>query len=357
LCIRLHKNVQHNNLTIILNKKPTIQDIARELKVTPSTVSRALNDHPRISVDTKKAVNKVATKLNYQPNHVASALRKGNTNLIGVIVPRIDSAFFSSIIRGVEGIALNKGYNVLVAQSNEDIEREKSVIKSFINARIAGVFVSLGKNTTEFNHYEEAQKLGVPVMQFDRTTSKIDSSQVVIDDYRGGYDATNHLIEMGCKNIVHLTSLQSNNIYKERQRGYIDALVENSIDINESLIIKGDMLQEQGIAAVSNILSKGSYDAIFSSSDYSALGALQVLKEKKIKIPEEVCVVGFSNEKFTDLVEPSLSTVNQFPETMGKTATELFFNQIELNTTDTVPHKIVLQPNLIIRDSSNRKKT
>ncbi|WP_422106291.1 LacI family DNA-binding transcriptional regulator [Winogradskyella sp.] len=337
-----------------MNKKTTIQDIARELKVTPSTVSRALNDHPRISRDTKEAVQRVATKLNYSPNYVASALRKGTTQLLGLVVPRINRAFFSSVVRGVEEIALNKGYSVIVAQSNEDLNRERDVIKAFLNARVAGIFSSLGKNTTQFDHYLEAQKRGVPIVLFDRTTTAIDASKAVIDDYMGGYMATEHLINQGCQRIVHFTSHQASNIYKERLRGYLDALKDHNIDLDEGLVIPCDLQLEDGIDAVNNVLSKKKYDGIFSTSDYTALGAIKALKAKGKSIPEEVCVIGFSNEPFTEFVEPPLSTVDQFPEDMGKAAAELFFKQIESDSDLSTTYKTMLQPQLIIRKSSNR---
>lgn len=338
----------------ILKRKPTIQDIAAKLDITPSTVSRALNNHPRISVDTKKAVQRMASEMNYRPNFVASALRKGTTQLLGLIVPRIDRAFFSSVIRGVEEIALDKGYSVIVAQSNENINRERDVIKAFLNARVAGIFSSLGKNTTEFDHYLDAQKQGIPIVLFDRTTTAIDASKAVIDDYTGGYMATEHLIKQGCRQIAHLTSHQASNIYKERQRGYLEALNDHLIELNENLVVRCDLQVEDGINAVNAVLAKQNYDGIFSASDYSALGAVQALKSQGKSIPGDVCIVGFSNEPFTEFVEPALSTVNQFPEDMGRAAADLFFKQIETKSDLSTTYKTMLQPQLIIRKSSNR---
>lgn len=337
-----------------MNKKTTIQDIARELKITPSTVSRALNNHPRISQDTKKAVQRVADEMNYRPNFVASALRKGTTQLLGLVVPRIDRAFFSSVIRGVEEIALDKGYSVIVAQSNEDLNRERDVIKAFLNARVAGIFCSLGKNTTEFDHYLEAQKQGVPIVLFDRTTTSIDASKAVIDDHLGAYMATEHLIHQGCRKIVHLTSHQVSNIYKERHRGYRDALHDNSIEFDDQLVIRCDLQVEDGMNAVNKLLLTQEYDGIFSASDYAAMGVVRALKKQGKSIPEDVCVVGFSNEPFTEFVEPSLSTVDQFPEDMGRAAADLFFKQIESDSDLSTTYKTMLEPQLVVRKSSNR---
>ncbi|NBC57630.1 MAG: substrate-binding domain-containing protein [Bacteroidetes bacterium] len=339
-----------------MNKKSTIQDIASKLNITPSTVSRALNNHPRISEATKTSVKKTASELNYSPNFVASALRRGTTKLIGLVVPRIDRVFFSSVVRGVEGVALEKGYNVIVAQSNEDLDRERDVIKAFLNARVAGIFCSLGKNTTEFDHYLEAQKQGIPIVMFDRTTTQIDASKAVIDDHLGAFLATEHLIKQGCKNIVHLTSHQLSNIFKERHRGYLDALKEYNIKIKDNLIVKCNLQLEDGINAVDKFLFKKKYDGIFSSSDYAAMGALKALKAKRKSVPDDVCIVGFSNEPFTEFVEPGLSSVEQFPKDMGKAAAELFFNQIESDSDFKTTYKTMLQPKLIVRGSSYRSK-
>lgn len=335
-------------------KKATIHDIAKKLNITASTVSRALNHNPRISDATKKAVFKMAKDLNYQPNNLAAALRKGKSKLIGVVVPKINRAFFSSVIRGVEKVADTYGYKVIVTQSSETIEKEADVINALLNARVDGIFASLvGKKTDDFQHFENVTSKGIPLILFDRTTNDLKTSQVIIDDYQGAYAATEHLIKQGCKKIAHFTNLQRFNIYKERQRGYMEALNDYNLKYDPSLVCQGNMLLEDGRKHTENLLQTGkTFDAIFSASDYAAMGAMQVLKEKNIRIPEEVALIGFSNEPFTSFTDPPLSSINQHPIEMGQASAELFFDIINNDKKKTVAQKTVLQPELIIRASS-----
>jgi LacI family transcriptional regulator len=337
------------------SKKVTIHDIAEKLNITASTVSRALNGNPRISERTKKAVLKIADELNYEPNQVASALRSGRTQLIGMLVPSINRAFFSSIIRGVEEVANSLGYHVIVSPSYENLENEERVIKAFLSARVDGIIASIGKNTQRFEHFEQVLRRGLPLVLFDRTTPLLQTSQVVIDDYQGAYIATVHLIEQGCTRIAHFTTERKINIYKERYRGYINALEDHGIPLNESMVFSGNLQLEDGQSHTLELIGSGSqFDAIFSASDYAAMGAMQVLKEHGIRIPEDVALVGFLNEPFTSFTDPPLSTVNQFPIEMGRTAANLFFNALNSEKKKTVPKKTVLQPELIIRQSSKK---
>ncbi len=334
-------------------KKATIHDIAKELNITASTVSRALNNNPRISEVTKKAVLGMAKDLNYQPNNLAAALRKGKSQLIGIIVPTINRSFFSSVIRGVEEVANKLNYRVIVSQSNEDIDTEIATLNALLNARVDGVLVSIGKNTNRFEHYNSLIEKGIPLVLFDRTTNEIGTSQVVIDDYLGGYLATEHLIKQGCKKIVHFTNLKQVNIYKERYRGYLEALKDNNIPFNQSLVYESNMQLVDGRKSTEKLLaSKQEFDAIFSASDYAAVGAMQVLKENDINIPRDVALVGFSNEPFTSFTDPPLTTVSQFPIEMGQAAAESFFEILDSKKKKFIPQKTVLQPELIIRNSS-----
>lgn len=335
------------------SKKTTIHDIAKELNITASTVSRALNNNPRISEATKKAVLSMAKDLNYQPNSLAAALRKGKSQLIGIIVPTINRSFFSSVIRGVEEVANTLDYRVIVSQSNEDIDTEIATLNAFLNARVDGVLVSIGKNTNQFEHYHNLIEKGIPLVLFDRTTNEIGTSQVVIDDYLGGYLATEHLIKQGCKKIAHFTNHRQVNIYKERYRGYLEALRDNDIPFDKSLVYQSNMQLEDGRDCTEKLLAKKQeFDAIFSASDYAAIGAMQVLKEHHKKVPEDIALVGFSNEPFTSFTDPPLTTVSQFPIEMGQAAAESFFEILNAKKKKFIPQKTVLQPELIIRDSS-----
>lgn len=337
-------------------KKVTIHDIARKLDVTASTVSRALNGNPRISERTKKAVLKTADELNYEPNQVASALRSGRTQLIGMLVPSINRAFFSSIIRGVEEVAKSLDYHVIVSPSYEDLNNEEGIIKAFLSARVDGIIASIGKNTLQFDHFQQILDRGLPLVLFDRTTTALQTSQVVIDDYQGAYNATAHLIEQGCSKIAHFTTERKIDIYKERYRGYVNALKDHGIALDEDLVFSGNLQLEDGRNHTVDLLkTKKPFDAIFSASDYAAMGAMQVLKEHGLQIPNDVALVGFLNEPFTSFTDPPLSSVNQFPIEMGHTAGDLFFNALNSDKKKIIPKRTVIQPELIVRASSLKK--
>lgn len=337
--------------------KTTIHDIARKLNVTASTVSRALNDHPRISQETKKAVLKAAHKLNYQPNNIAAALRNGRSNIIGIIVPTADRSFFSSVIRGIEEIANQSRYNVMICQTHDSYKKEVDTVEALLNARVDGILASHGKETTDFSHFTKIKNKGIPLVMFDRSSDQIEASNVVIDDYLGGYKATEHLIEQGCRRIAHFTSPRKISIFKDRFRGYRDALQNHGMRFDSSLVIESNLQLEDGRKSMLKLLAlKKRPDAVFSSSAYGAMGALQVLKEKKIRVPQEVALVAFSNEPFTSFTDPALTTVDQHPMRMGNAAAAIFLQEIAARDPGFVPQKIVLKPELIVRASSVRLK-
>lgn len=335
----------------------TIHDIARELNITASTVSRALQDHPRISDATKKAVLKIAQKLNYQPNHLAAALRNGRSKIIGIIVPTIDRSFFGSIIRGFEEVANKARYSVMICQSHDDYEMEVATVEALLNSRVDGIICSFAKTTENFDHFRKAKNKGIPVVLFDRSNPDLEVSHVVIDNHLGAYKAVEHLIQQGCKRIGHITSRKKVSIYKERLRGYKDALEANNISYQSEYVVDGDLQYEDGRAAMEKLLSLPNRpDGIFSASAYGAVGALDILKERAIRVPDEVAIVGFDNESFTRFNEPPISTVDQQSLRIGIAAAELFLEQMGSNSEKFIPKKIVLTPDLIIRRSSLRNQ-
>lgn len=339
-------------------ERATIHDIARKLNITASTVSRALKDNPRISPETKKAVLKVARKLNYQPNHIAAALRNGRSNIIGIIVPTADRSFFSSVVRGIEEVANKSKYNVMICQTYDDYEKEVACVNTLLNARVDGIIVSHGKQTEDFDHFLKVKERGIPLILFDRSNDELEVSHVVIDDYLGAYKATEHLIQQGCKQIAHFTNQRKISIFKERLRGYRDALVAHKIPFNENLVVESNLQLEDGRASMEKLLKlKKTPDAVFSASALGAVGAMQVLKERNIRIPEEVALVGFSNEAFTSFTDPSLSTVEQHSLRIGNAAAEIFLEEVAIRGNKFIPQKVVLKPELIIRNSSLRKKS
>jgi LacI family transcriptional regulator len=335
--------------------KVTIHDIARKLNITASTVSRALQDHPRISDDTKKAVLKVAQKLNYQPNHIAAALRNGRSKILGIIVPNVDRSFFSSVVFGIEEVANKAGYNVMICQSHEDVDKEVKTVDALMNAQVDGVIASFAKSTEDFSHFLKIKERGIPLVIFDRANDELGVSHVVIDDYLGAYKAVDHMIQQGCKRIAHLTSLKKISIYRERLRGYKEALVANNLPFDESLVIESNMQLEDGRKSMEKLLKLSKpVDGFFSASAFGAMGALQVCKEHGVAIPKEVAIVGFSNENFTSFSDPALTTVEQHSLEMGNMAAQLFFEQLSAKATGKkiLPQKIVLTPTLLIRESS-----
>lgn len=338
------------------NNKATIHDIAKMLEITASTVSRALQNHPRISDATKKAVQKAAIKLNYQPNHLAAALRNGKSKIIGIIVPTADRSFFASVVRGIEEIANKSGYNVMICQSYDNYEKEVATVEALLSARVDGIIASLAKETNDFEHFQKIKDKGLPLIFFDRMSDKIEVSNVVIDDYVGSFKAVEHLIEQGYKRIAHFTGIRKLSIYRDRMRGYKDALEAHNIPFDDKLVVESNMQLEDGRASMIKLLKlKDRPDAVFSSSDYSIMGALQILKESEIKVPQEVAVVGFGNEPFTSFTDPPITTVDQHSMQMGNAAAEIFFEQLLQGDKKVIAKRTVLKPELIIRKSSMKK--
>ena len=338
----------------------TIKDIARELGISPSTVSRALKDHPDISTETKKAVNELAIKLNYQPNIVALSLRQKKTNTIGIIIPEIVHFFFSTVISGIDDVAKQAGYNVILAQSNESYQREVSDIKVLFNSRVDGMLISVSRETSNFDHIESIISRGMPVVFYDRNYNSPNVSKVIVDDYNGAKEAVNHLIEQGCKRIAHIEGAPGLSISTDRLSGYMDALKENKIKIDEGLIQKcpsGSM--EDAKQTTKKLLALPSPpDGVFANTDMMAMGAIMAIKEKGLKVPQDVAVVGFSNWSFSELTEPSLSSVDQPGYEMGQEAARLLIRQIEVKDKDVAeytPETKILKTKLIIRNSSQRK--
>lgn len=344
-------------------KKTTIRDIAEELDVTASTVSRALRNHPRISSSTKQAVLNVAERLNYQPNNIAAALRKGKSNIIGVMVPTSDRNFFASVIRGIEEVVRDEGYNLIICQSDDQYQKEQMNIEALLKIQVDGIIASVAKETTDFDHFEKIKSQDVPLILYDRVNESLDVNAVVTNDYLGAFKAVNHLIQQGCKRIVHFAGRQHINIYQDRLNGYIDAQREQGIPIDNELIIEEDLIfsmervVELGQKMAEKLLAMPQLpDAIFSSSDFAAMGAMQVLKKKGIRIPDDVAIVGYSNDVSGSFIEPGLTTVDQHTKRMGNLAAKLFIEQTNTPVSEFTPRKTLLNPKLVIRESSLKNK-
>jgi LacI family transcriptional regulator len=334
--------------------KVTLMDIARELNITAATVSRALNDHPGIKESTKKTVRAAAIKLRYQPNKIASSLRSGKSNIIGVIIPSAEIHFFGSVVHGIEKVANEKNYNVLIYQSNEQYEFEKRGVQTLLQSQVDGVLASISKETINIDHYGEIKKRGVPLILFDRAIDTLGVSSVVVDDYAGAFEATRHLVSQGCRRIAHIGGQQHVSIFNQRLKGYIDALNVHGLQVDDDLIVYGKVSIESGRECMQKLLSLSvKPDGVFAVEDYTALGAMQAIKKSGNNIPADIAIIGFANEPFGEYITPSLSTVNQQTVRMGEEAAKLFFESIE-HTEYVQPKKFILEPEIIIRESTLR---
>lgn len=335
----------------------TIKDIAKELGVSPSTVSRALKDHPDISIDTKKEINELAKKLNYQPNTVALSLRQSKTNTLGVIIPEIAHFFFSAVISGIEDIAHDAGYHVIITQSNESFEREVMNTKALFNSRVDGILMSVSRETENYDHLQSLLDYDIPLVFFDRIIDSLNACKVIVNDEQGAYEATTHLIEQGCYRIAHLAGPQNLAISKNRLNGYKAALADNRYMIDDNLIkVCGLGTFEEAESITNEILDyRFPPDAIFANNDVAAYGAMMAIRKKQLKIPEDIAIVGFSNWRFSSLIQPALSSVTQPGFKMGQEATRLLMKQInKAEDEESVTETISLKTNLVVRESSKK---
>lgn len=330
----------------------TIKDIARILGISPSTVSRALKDHPDINAETKKAVNELANKLKYQPNAVALSLKNSRSNTIGVIIPEIVHYFFSSVISGIEDVASQKGFTVIICQSNESYEREVANARTLLSHRVDGVLVSVSKETHSFNHLVDLQEGGIPMVFFDRIASEINADKVIIDDLQASYKATRHLIETGRKRIAHFAGPQSLIIGRDRLQGYLQALSEAGLPVDNRLIIEADNFERAHNAVVEMFDAGIIPDGIFAVNDLTAIGAMQTIQKRGYKIPDDIAIVGFSDGRFSGITDPHLSSVDQHGYEMGTVAADMLFHRILSGEAEYIPEIRVLKADLIVRGSS-----
>ncbi len=339
------------------SKQITIKDIACELNISASTVSRALKDHPYINSDTKKRVISLAEKLNYTPNSLASSLRSHKTYTIGVIIPEIVHFFFSTVIAGIQEVAHDAGYTILFCPSNESYKREVLDTKALVTHRVDGLLVSFSNETMNFDHFKEVEKKNIPIVFFDRMIKEMDTSNVIVADYEGARKATKHLLEQGCTNIAHLAGSKHLNISKDRLNGYLDVLREHHLAVEQDYIQECGEYKEDGYKCTKKLFQLSNPpDAIFANSDMAAFGAMQAIKEMGLNIPYDIAIIGFSNWQFSEMIEPQLSTIAQPGREIGKVATRLLLD--ELNSKDVIiQHKTKILPTeLIIRGSSLRSE-
>lgn len=331
----------------------TIKDIAKALGISPSTVSRALKDHPDISISTKRAVKELAVQLHYEPNSIALSLRSSSSKIIGVIIPEIVHFFFSSVISGIEEVAYKSGFTVIICQSNEDFEKEKNIIHSLVSKRVDGILVSVSKTTTNYDHFLELQKSNIPLVFYDRVLNIPHTDRVIVDDYTGSYKAVEHLIKMGCRRIAHLATSQELLIGRNRKNGYIQALRDNNIEVDEEIILRCDT-DKHAQKCIPYLLSlQKMIDGIFAVNDLTAIRAMSIIRRSGYHIPEDIAIVGFSNSIYSSMTEPPLTTIEQQGFEIGKRAASLLLERI-LSDTDIDTRVEQIKTDLIVRGSSLR---
>lgn len=332
-----------------MEEKITIHQLAKKLNVSPSTVSRALNNNPRISRNLREEIQKLAKNEGYQRNSLASSLRSGKSMTAAVVIPRITRFFFSSVIGGMEEILNTAGYNLMICQTLESFAKEAENIKTLLHMQVDVIFISLSTGTVNTHHIKELLEMGKRVIMFDRVDEKLNTDSVILNDYEGAYKTVTHMLNQGYKKIVHFSGPQNINIYRERQKAYLDALSDHSnlyIEIIENVITR-----EKGVEAFNELLKTGTNpDGIFAASDFSALGAVLGARKNNISVPESMGIAGFANEPFTEFVYPGITSTDQKGRQMGKQIAEMF-----LEDPNGKNKRIeTISPELIIRKSTLR---
>lgn len=339
-----------------MQKKPTIYDIAKALNVTISTVSRSLNNSDLISEETKEKVWEMAQKLNYRPNKVASSLSSGKSHVVGVIIPSAQIQFFSAVINSLEQVLQKEGYSVLLYQSNESARADISGIQTFIEARVDGIIISPSLETYNFDFLRKAHAEGMPILQFDRIDDNLDLPSVAIDDEKGGFIATKHLIDQSYKRIAYISTSSKIQIFRNRYNGYLRALKDHGIPVDEEMIILDELSIQGGVTAARKLMAlENKPDAIIGGDDFTALGIIKELSQMGLT-PPKVGVIGFANQTFSEFITPGLSTIDQQAKKMGKECANLFLRLVHKKRSNKPMEKVVLEPILLERESSVKEK-
>jgi LacI family transcriptional regulator len=340
------------------DKEITIYDIAKYLDISATTVSRGLKDHPAINKNTRKKIFEAAKHLGYRSNTFASSLRSKKTFTIGVIVPRLNSYFMSSALAGMEDAASRENYNLIISQSLENAEKEVANAHTMFNKRVDGLLVSLAYDTENILHFDPFFKKGIPVVFFDRIYPHADSTSIVIDNYKAAYDITKHLIQQGCKRIMHLGGNLLRNVYADRLNGYKQALRDHNITVDEKkMVLISKLSEEAGVKAAETILKMSSKpDAVFAANDTAAVYCMMKLKEAGIRIPNDIAFAGFNNDPISKIIEPNLTTVSYSGYAIGEAAVTTLINHLNGLSSIKTTNSIILRSDLVVRASSLKNK-
>lgn len=337
-------------------KEITIYDLADKLSLSIATVSRALNNDPVVKKKTLKIVLEAAKEMGYHRNAFASTLRRKKSNTIGVLVHELNSNFITSVLAGIEKVITEAGYDLIIAHSSESYEKEVGNAINLFQKRVDGVIASLAFNTENLDHFDIFHERAIPIVLFDRVEDNTYATRVIIDNYKCGYEATEHLIAQGCRRIVLITANLKRNVYEQRFLGYRKALLENGLPFDESLIFIKDLSAQGGIEAASEILNMQQRpDGIFITNDFSAAVCMRTLKENGICIPRDIAVVGFNDDNISTVIEPQLTTIRYPGMKMGETAATTLLTKLNGNVLRSNANTIIIESELIIRNSSLRQ--
>lgn len=337
-------------------KRPTIYDIAQALSIAPSSVSKALNDSSSVSEKVKVLVRNKAHELNYRHNSQAASLRKGTSKTIGVIVPKINSAFFSNAISGMEEVCFNHGHQLIICQTEESYAKEKQAIETLIINNVDCIIISQSIETKSDSHLKEVMKRNIPLIQFDRVNKSISCHQVVNDNKIAAYHAVNELLKQGYKHIAFLGGSLNMHVYNERREGYLQVLKENGMMIPYDYVVADIHSEQNGYEAASLLLnSQLPPDAFLTSSDYIAFGVMRAAFNKGLSIPNDVGVIGFANEPFSSMIAPSLTTVDQNSRIMGIETANIYFDELKGDQKPTTPINKTVPCTIIYRDSTRNQ--
>jgi LacI family transcriptional regulator len=336
-------------------KEITIYDLAKALNISVATISRALKDDPVVSKKTKKKITDLAEAMGYRSNHFARNLRNRKTHMIGVIIPRVNSYFMSTVIAGIEKVTNEAGFNLIISQSSESVQKEILSAKTMFNNRVDGLLVSLAYDTVDTSHFELFARKNIPFLFFDRVATDNRWTNVLIDNRKAGYEATAHLASMGCRRIVHITADSRSNVYKDRLAGYRDALEDHGLPYNERYVLRNNLTQDAGAEAAALLRAMDPLpDGVFVSNDNCAVGCLLALKRGGLRIPDDIAFVGFNNDPVSTVLDPNLTTVNYPGYEMGVVAARNLIHHLNGTSSLESTNTILLKSELIVRASSTK---
>ncbi len=330
----------------------TIKDIAKLLGVSKSTVSRALKDHPDISEETKQAVRSIAESFHYRPSQLALSLRYKKSKLIGLIIPQIYNFFFPSVIKGIEDIVRQQGYNLIILQSNESFETEVDNIDFLMANNVEGILAAVSRETSEFDHFQYVIDSNIPIVFFDRVHKDLNADMVLLDDVSGAYQATMHLIQRGRKRIAICIGKPELLISSNRLKGYKKALADNNLPFEKQYVISGQSTSEVKEKCLQLLSLQDPPDSIFTISDLTMTGIMQAIYERNIKVPKELSVIGFSEEPFSTMYNPHITSIRPMGTEIGRKAGEILFERIKFGVANSEKSIVYIPGDLIVRDST-----